>query len=141
MTSTVTTSRTCGRCGVERDLSMFYLGAEERSRAAGRVRLRPCRLCVRERNAARRMPRQAIIDAVKAESGCADCGLRLPDHPEVFDFDHLPGHEKSRGVALFTVSGSLEDLRAEMAKCEVVCANCHRIRSRRRESPAFGRKR
>lgn len=132
--------RTCSRCGTERPLSMFYLAAEERSRAAGRPRQRHCRICQRDLNLARRAPRQAIIDAVKIAAGCADCGIRSPEHPEIFDFDHLPGHEKSKGVASFSVSGSLEDLRAEIAKCEVVCANCHRIRTRRRESPAFGKK-
>ncbi len=132
--------RRCGSCQVERTLDMFYREAEARSAASGRKRLRPCRECQRQRNAVWRRPRQEIIDAVKTESGCADCGLKMPEHPEVFDFDHMPGSSKVRGVATFSTSGSMEDLRAEIAKCEVVCANCHRIRTRRRESNAFGKK-
>jgi hypothetical protein len=59
--------------------------------------------------------------------GCADCGYR--GHPRALDFDHVSG------TKLFNIGGVNRDskpmnaLLAEMAKCEVVCANCHRIRS------------
>jgi hypothetical protein len=57
-----------------------------------------------------------------------DCG---EGDPVVLDFDHV------RGEKLFSVSKGLTDrsfdtLVAEMAKCEVVCANCHRRRTARR---------
>ena len=32
-----------------------------------------------------------------------------------------------------------EELLAEITKCEVVCANCHRIRTRRRPAATFGK--
>ena len=131
--------RTCGRCHQDRPLSMFYLDTEERTRKAGRTRVRPCRLCVRELNANRREPRRVIINEAK-RSGCVDCGIKNDEHPEIFDFDHLPGVEKSHSMAAFAVSGSMDALREEMAKCEVVCANCHRIRTNTRESNAFGKK-
>ena len=57
---------------------------------------------------------------------CADCGGRFP--AVCMDFDHLP----ERGPKKFNVSQtsrSAESRAEEMAKCEVVCANCHRIRS------------
>jgi hypothetical protein len=47
------------------------------------------------------------------------------------DFDHRPGEKKC--FALANAMGqtriSAERLRAEIAKCDVVCANCHRIRT------------
>lgn len=56
---------------------------------------------------------------------CADCGEVYP--PYVMDFDHVRGEKK------FTISqaldGETEDLLAEIAKCDVVCANCHRERT------------
>jgi len=46
------------------------------------------------------------------------------------DFDHV------RGVKLFNVgmmtSRSFELIDAEIAKCEIVCSNCHRIRTKQR---------
>ncbi len=61
---------------------------------------------------------------------CADCGQRYPHY--VMDFDHLPGAEKLFGIAYYVASRprqNLKELAVEIAKCEVVCANCHRIRS------------
>ncbi len=61
---------------------------------------------------------------------CMDCGRRFP--PQVMDFDHV------RGVKVLNVSKfasrklSLERLLEEVAKCDLVCANCHRIRTARR---------
>jgi hypothetical protein len=46
------------------------------------------------------------------------------------DFDHVRGSKLMEVSRL--VGASAQRLRDELAKCEVVCANCHRIRSARR---------
>lgn len=65
------------------------------------------------------------IAAIKMDHGCADCGYR--EHPSALDFDHV------RGTKRFNVSQGAartrEDALEEIDKCDVVCANCHRIRS------------
>ena len=61
----------------------------------------------------------------KLEVGCADCGYA--EVPDALELDHLPGFEKSFPAS--AGSHSLERLMEEAAKCEVVCANCHRIRT------------
>ena len=48
---------------------------------------------------------------------------------------------KAGNVAAFLSKGTLDDLRAEIAKCEVVCANCHRIRTKGRVPVTRGRSR
>jgi hypothetical protein len=56
---------------------------------------------------------------------CTDCGQTF--HPEVMDFDHVKGMKKfslSQGK-----SKSLKLVVEEIAKCELVCANCHRLRT------------
>lgn len=68
---------------------------------------------------------------------CADCGGRFD--PVCMDFDHRPGEVKlfnlgstgknSRGQSR---PNDIERLRAEIAKCDVVCANCHRVRTFRK---------
>ena len=86
------------------------------------------------RNAAERAAANlAFLNELKLEAGCADCGYR--GHPAALDFDHLPGSSKIRGLARMLLV-SRATLLAEIAKCEIVCANCHRIRTwnRRRES-------
>jgi len=78
----------------------------------------------------------AYAQRVKLEAGCMDCGLMSP-YPEVYDFDHRPGVDKVRDVSRL-YAGSMRDLVAEIAKCDVVCANCHRIRTFDRKSARGG---
>ncbi|GAA1936604.1 hypothetical protein GCM10009775_30640 [Microbacterium aoyamense] len=101
--------------------------AERRAKlkAAG---LPTARESTRRRQAKRREERRAIVDAAKAQP-CADCGQRYD--PRQVDLDHLPGVDKVAGVSSMVRRWgvTLEQLQAEIAKCEVVCANCHRLRT------------
>jgi hypothetical protein len=59
---------------------------------------------------------------------CADCGLSFP--PWVMDFDHRDPRTKSFALAAGkALLKSREVLLAEIAKCDIVCANCHAIRT------------
>lgn len=128
--------RRCGRCRVVRPVEMFYVDLERReSVRRGRRITMPCRVCQLEKNDAWRADRQAMVDRIKLEAGCADCGIRS-EHPEIYDFDHLPGELKVARISTLLTKGTIEDLLAEIAKCEVVCANCHRIRTRARAAAA-----
>ena len=66
------------------------------------------------------------VAAAKRDTPCADCGGQFPEYMK--DFDHVPG----RGPKLFNLGQpdrSMAVVKAEMAKCDIVCANCHRIRT------------
>lgn len=72
--------------------------------------------------------------ATNAKTGkpCTDCGGYYP--PCVLHWDHVPG----RGPKLFNLGRadySLEKVLAEIAKCDLVCANCHAIRTWNRKHP------
>lgn len=85
---------------------------------------RPIRL---EQQRLRREKHRNFLDQIKLKSGCVVCGFN--EHPEALDFDHVP----ALGPKLFEIGAnrtcSLEKLAEEIKKCEVVCANCHRIRT------------
>jgi hypothetical protein len=50
------------------------------------------------------------------------------------DFDHLDASKKLRPVATLVERGySLARLLEEVSKCELVCSNCHRVRSWKRD--------
>ena len=57
---------------------------------------------------------------------CADCDVKYPPH--VMDFDHVRG-EKEFGIGESYYRVGRKRLLAEIAKCDVVCANCHRERT------------
>lgn len=118
---------------------MYYLDRERREA----IRLdRPtwrthCRICQRAVNLARRAPRVTYVEQIKLAAGCADCGIRS-EHPEIYDFDHRPDQPKVNNISTLITKGTDEELDAEIAKCDIVCANCHRIRTRGRASLSFG---
>jgi hypothetical protein len=67
------------------------------------------------------------ILAVEKNKPCMDCGREYP--PCVMEFDHVRGEKK---FEISKIKYSVGALRAELAKCELVCANCHRIRTMNR---------
>ena len=71
-----------------------------------------------------RLENRAYIKQLKETTPCADCGNLFPHY--VMDFDHQ--RDKVKAVSLM-MAFSFEKLKAEIAKCEIVCANCHRIRT------------
>lgn len=60
---------------------------------------------------------------------CTDCGISYPSY--VMEWDHLPGFVKVNMLSKM-VQASPKRISAEIAKCELVCANCHRERTHRR---------
>lgn len=72
----------------------------------------------------------AFLAEIKLAKGCADCGYNK--HPAALDFDHLPGHVKRQNLSRMNGWYGKAAIEAELAKCEVVCANCHRIRTHER---------
>jgi hypothetical protein len=77
-----------------------------------------------------------FIDSFK-DVPCKDCGIKYP--PYVMEFDHLPGTEKKFEIAkLANRRAAKQAILDEIAKCEVVCSNCHRQRTFSRGLP-YGR--
>lgn len=106
----------CGKCNEcqKQDHSKWVIKNPEKVRA-------------RERRAYQR--RRDVIN-IEKDKPCVDCGIKYP--PFVMDFDHLPQFEKSFNIAQVIHVHSLPMILEEIKKCEVVCSNCHRIRTHHR---------
>lgn len=70
--------------------------------------------------------KRAIVEEIKQQP-CADCGRRFPS--VAMDFDHVRGEKKTEIAVLVNNAYGIETLREELAKCELVCACCHRVRT------------
>lgn len=70
----------------------------------------------------------AAIRAAK-DKPCTDCGMKYPSY--VMDFDHRNPDDKKFNLAGAKKRTSLKKIMKEIAKCDVVCSNCHRIRTHR----------
>ena len=87
----------------------------------------------RERRAERKVEFMAWYNALKEQLPCADCGGRFP--APAMQWDHLPGTDKRANVANLLPRLCKSRVLEEIAKCELVCANCHAIRTVSRRVP------
>lgn len=76
--------------------------------------------------------RRQKLNLLKLDRCCYDCGGMFP--PEAMQWDHIPGKEKFFEVGTGE-RRKLSEVMDEIAKCQLVCANCHAVRtvSRRRK--------
>jgi hypothetical protein len=64
---------------------------------------------------------------LKTETPCTDCGGLF--HHAAMEWDHLPGSEKVAELSTLFRKGRKRAFLNELAKCELVCSNCHAVRS------------
>lgn len=87
-------------------------------------RRRKCRYCYRD-------TKQILINRIhqwiisyKVERGCGNCGTV---DQRILDLHHTDEKKKSFTVGYFRRALGFERIKREVRKCEVLCANCHRI--------------
>ncbi len=135
----------CKRCGETKNLESFSKSARSKD---GRQTY--CRLCLnalgkknyidnKDRYFLKAKARDAELDRIivaAKNKPCADCQISYP--PYVMDFDHLNAEQKEFNISAMRRSRmAFGKIMAEIAKCEVVCANCHRIRTNMRNPSRY----
>lgn len=73
------------------------------------------------------------IQQFKEDKGCTDCGSMYPHY--VLEFDHRPEFKKVDNVYRVLRKFGIDKAWQEIAKCDVVCSNCHKIRTHIRKFP------
>lgn len=108
----------CSECMKERGRKYYYLNHK-----------RQLSLALKRRAKYRKEIRQ-FLDLVKSKP-CKDCGGVYP--PCAMDFDHREGQIKEKEIAGMAAGGwAKSKILKEIKKCDLVCANCHRIRTYKR---------
>jgi hypothetical protein len=101
------------KLGCSKGTISYHLGVGQKQKTIDRKRDR--------RNKIRK-----YIQEYKANKCCVDCGENYPYW--ILEFDHLG--DKSFTIAQFsTKTTDLDVIKQEIAKCDIVCANCHKNRS------------
>ncbi len=100
-------------------------------RITKRVALTPVGKVARRRRKVnqRKEPSRVVIWAHLESHPCVDCG---ESDPVVLEFDHRDPSRKSFCIGAFAHRCTLEELHAEIAKCDVRCASCHRRETAKR---------
>jgi len=100
--------------GCSKGTISYYLGEDQKAKTGARRR-------------DNRSKNLREFHEYKEEKGCADCGEKYPYF--VLEFDHKPEFEKIDTVYKVLTKYGVEKAWEEIAKCDVVCANCHKIRT------------
>lgn len=131
--------KTCPKCKTEKDLEEFPKASSRKdghaawckvcyaTRAKQRYQENPDEKAriVKNRNTIRVTNREQLVAYLKGKS-CTDC----PNSDwRVLEFDHLDRKNKEHNIGNMMLSFSWANILKEIEKCEVVCANCHRIRT------------
>ena len=114
----------CKKCCEEKDTAEYYADGKYRAGHSG-----VCKPCTRKRVMKNyyTIPdnRREFVKEYKEEKGCCVCGIT--DH-RVLDLHHTGAAEKVNDVAtLVSKKSSLSEIKEEVDKCIVICANHHRI--------------
>lgn len=132
----VINSKVCAKCKVEKPESEFNKKTKSRlqpycrpcdnamSRARYKKNPDSHKEAVKERNRRYRKEVQDYLRDLKESTPCKDCGENYPYY--VMDFDHL--RDKKGNLAQMHAN-TMKVIKEEIAKCEIVCANCHRERT------------
>ncbi len=141
--SDATGLRRCSHCKEWKPEEAFSISNKRKG-----TRLRFCSVCMRpyrkswyarhkneqvERTSKTRQVRKAaarkLIRDLKSNP-CADCGGRF--HWTQMDFDHVKSDKLKDVARMVQTPYSVAKLLTEVAKCDLVCANCHRLRTWKR---------
>ena len=115
----------CSKCRLEKPVGDF----DFRMAGIGK-RQSQCRECrrsvIKKHDADRYTKHKEIINKIKLERGCIDCGFK--GHPSALHFDHRDPDFKKFPIAS-GLRRNLDSIFEEISKCDVRCANCHSIRT------------
>ena len=134
----------CPGCGHERDAERDFAWKNKKDG----TRQRWCKFCQAEANKTHyQNNKQVYLDRATSRNArvntenkqrlyaylsshpCVDCG---ETDIRVLEFDHVRGDKTLTIARLLDYATSWATIEAEIAKCEVRCANCHRIRTNER---------
>jgi hypothetical protein len=129
----------CSKCKHEKELTEF--SKDNRSSTGYRTNCKECqrayaktayknnptiRIISNMRNDKIRKRNRVFVFKYLINSKCVDCG---DTRWQVLDFDHVRGTKHNNISNMVHNGSSIKKLQEEIEKCEVRCANCHRIKT------------
>lgn len=109
----------CGKCNKELPVDQFYMRPDRVNKPQSY-----CKSCLHRIQMDRWIERK--LKAIQYLGGvCKDCNGVFPR--EVYDFHHRDPEEKDVSWQKLRLR-SWDKITKELDKCDLLCANCHRIR-------------
>jgi hypothetical protein len=103
----------------------YYKRNREKWLADSKARYEADKDYFKTKNYRRKTELRDMVTEIKKKSSCARCGFG--DH-RALQFHHRDGTEKKFGMGSIKSNGvGAKQLEEELAKCDILCANCHMI--------------
>jgi hypothetical protein len=113
--------RICNKCKEEKEDSYF---PQRSGRPAGQLN-RLCQACLQINLKEHRQHIRSIINRWKEWKGCSACGFKGSHYQ--LDLDHVdPSTKECSNHRAYEPNWSMKRVKQELAKCVILCANCHR---------------
>lgn len=106
---------TCTCCGLEKDQSEYYKKNKQRYYSE-------CKVCFKQRMLVRTREQADFIYSIVGDK-CSVCGYNKCDH--ALELHHVDPSKKEFSLSK-SRSYSKQKILAEIDKCVLLCANCHR---------------
>jgi 5-methylcytosine-specific restriction endonuclease McrA len=118
--STDETPKTCSKCNTEKPGTEFYMRGFVGKKTTDSI----CKDCYKGKALSRKRTNKA--SCVKMKGGCCQaCGFDKYDG--ALEFHHIDPSTKEDKIGRMTKSTHSPELLAELAKCVLVCSNCHKM--------------
>lgn len=102
--------------GCSQSTVSYHINGGVRERAIEKAKVKP-----------HRQAKKDYVLRYMMDNGCEECGER---HPACLEFDHIDQSTKRDTVTrMLHTNYSLDTVKEEMAKCRLLCSNCHRKRT------------
>lgn len=102
------------------DEAAYQSAHYQKNKELYKERAKKSREIVRSRN-------KEYVRKIKESNPCIDCGKFY--HYSQMDFDHIEDNKIDGIAKMVNSSIKIERIQKEIDKCELVCANCHRLRT------------
>jgi hypothetical protein len=135
-------TKKCTQCGEEKEICDFFFKNKKTNKLHSQ-----CKSCYKEKRKNKEhyakykeeyLERINIRKKIKTSENRVNlleyfkthhCVVCAESNPIVLDFDHKDEKEKKYGISSMIYSYNWTTILAEIEKCDVLCANCHRIRT------------
>ena len=128
-------NKTCLKCTLEKPLSEFSKKTKSKDglqsycvqcqKIMDAAYYAKCKVRTLKRNEANKQKKRDWLNKYKQSLCCSRCGYH--ENVIALDFHHNDGKTKAGPIARLVYDWSITRLQTEIAKCDVLCANCHRV--------------
>lgn len=119
--------KTCGNCKKTKTLDKF----SKRGNSRPNDYQNNCKECRAVENRERKRHMSSLVKRWKLRKGCLNCDFKA-EHSCQLDIDHIiPKLSKGKCRQAINTGWSKKRMKEELSKCQVLCANCHRLKTYR----------